>query len=125
MAAILVVDDEPKIVEILERYLKNHGHEVIPSVTGDDAIRNIKALSSLDLVITDLKMPGSSGIDVLKAAREAKIPIIIFSAGLGVTALKEQLTVLGYSEEEFLYKPINFVKLMEMVNKKISARPGK
>jgi two-component system, NtrC family, response regulator HydG len=68
MARILIVDDEPKLGRTLVEMLEGHGHEVDRCEGGSAAIARLGA-DELDLVLTDLRMPGTDGLAVLRAAR--------------------------------------------------------
>ena len=77
---VLVVDDETRIRRLLEVSLKQKGYVVITAVDGDEACAKLDA--SIDLVITDLKMPGKDGLAVLEEARrrELTMPVIVMTA---------------------------------------------
>ncbi len=82
-AKILIVDDEPDMLELLDVDFSNQGYEVITAKTGEDAI--IKTRDSLpDLILLDLMLPGIDGFDVCRDLRSdpttKKIPIIMLTA---------------------------------------------
>lgn len=77
---ILVVDDEPQIVEILERYLTDEGFLVCRAFDGDEAV-SAHALERPDLVVLDLKMPTMSGLEAFREIRTASaVPIIMLTS---------------------------------------------
>ena len=78
---ILVVDDESKMQRILEIMLRKMGHEVTCADNGGEALEILHATPH-DLVISDLRMPGLSGIDLLRALRNqaGDVPVIIMTA---------------------------------------------
>ena len=79
-ASVLLVDDEPQIVEILERYLSDEGFVVHKAYDGQAAVR-IAAVEKPHLVLLDLKMPGMSGFDVFKEIRaDSTVPIIMLTS---------------------------------------------
>jgi signal transduction histidine kinase/CheY-like chemotaxis protein len=61
---VLLVDDEPEVREALAEMLASHGHTVLPADGADEALARLEAEPDLDLVLTDLVMPGRSGWDV-------------------------------------------------------------
>jgi putative two-component system response regulator len=65
---ILVVDDEPNICRLLERYLGRLGHDVITAGSAPEAVEQL-TLHHFDLVLTDLRLPGPSGLDLLVEVR--------------------------------------------------------
>lgn len=116
---ILTVDDEPGIVDLLVRYLTKSGYTVIGAVGGVMAMNAIKSEPGIDIVITDLKMPEISGIDILKECLKLKIPVIVFTASSGVCVYSEELKQLGYSSEDVLHKPIDMKSLVNAIEKEI------
>ncbi len=83
MAKILVVDDEPSIVEVVELILKDKGYDVITAFDGEEALKQVRSQSP-DLVVLDLKLPKMDGHAVHKALREDEkhkdIPVIMLTA---------------------------------------------
>jgi len=66
---ILVVDDSPHTLEVLQRNLTSKGYQVFTAASVGEAIR-ILEITTVDLVVTDLKMPRVSGIDLIRHVRE-------------------------------------------------------
>ena len=104
MAKILVVDDDQGMREFLEILLAREGYDVASATGGKDALRLCKK-HKFDLAITDLKMPGVDGIDVLKSIKEISpetmvILITAFASGeTAVAAMKEG--AYDYLEKNF------------------------
>src|SRR5690349_20485272 len=90
-AKILVADDEQNLRRILVAMLRRDGHEVVQAASGVEAIER---LSEVDGVITDLRMPGADGMEVLRTAAKAfpQVPVIMITAygsvGQAVEAIK-------------------------------------
>jgi CheY-like chemotaxis protein len=82
MARILIVDDEPDILVILERMLRKLNHETVLAVNGREAVRRLEE-GPVDLIITDLIMPESEGIETIAAVRKRwpGVKIIAMSGG--------------------------------------------
>lgn len=82
---ILVVDDEPHILQVLKLKLESAGHEVVTAENGEDALELILHCPP-DLVITDLTMPLVDGLELLRAMlkidRAAKIPCLLLTGKL-------------------------------------------
>jgi DNA-binding response OmpR family regulator len=79
---ILVAEDEPIMLKTIELRLKKDGHEVIATDNGLDAMKQIDAALP-DLIITDIMMPYSSGLEIIGKVRGLegkKIPVIVLSA---------------------------------------------
>ena len=103
---ILVVDDEPDVVEILSYNLKKANFEVIPAYNGEDAITLAK-YAMPDLIIMDVRMPGLNGIDACRKikndAQLKNIPILF------LTADNDEYTTMTAIEaggDHFITKPI-------------------
>ncbi len=80
-AIVLVVDDDDEVREIVAEFLVDFGHHVLRATGGADAMRQIRASPGLDLLITDIRMPDMSGIDLAQAVSETlpKLKIILIS----------------------------------------------
>jgi DNA-binding response OmpR family regulator len=109
---ILVVDDEPRIVELARDYLEHAGFRVIAAADGTSALE-LARRDRPDLVVLDLGLPGLDGLDVTKALRaEGTIPIIM------VTARDDELdTLLGLElgADDYLTKPFSPRELVARV----------
>src|SRR5256885_16362912 len=77
---ILIVDDEPTIVEVVELYLQREGFKVLTAADGAAALNAVQQQRP-DLVVLDLMLPGMSGLDVTRQLRAgAALPIIMLTA---------------------------------------------
>ena len=74
---ILVVDDEPSMREMLRIVLRRDGYEVMIAENGRDAIEQLHR-SQFDLLLSDIKMPDVTGVEVLRAAKEINRDIVAF-----------------------------------------------
>ncbi|NCU32954.1 MAG: response regulator, partial [Candidatus Moranbacteria bacterium] len=104
MAKILVVDDEKSIRSTFEIFLSKEGHDV---VTADDVSSAIAIFESqpLDLVITDIIMPKSSGIELLHTVKSQNpdIPVIIMT---GEPTIETAKASVKSSADDYLIKPV-------------------
>ncbi len=109
---ILVVDDEKSIREILRIFLKNEGYTVSVASNGAAAIEDIKK-DIFDLIITDMKMPKASGLDLLKSAKQVSpdtIVIIITAFGSTDSAVEAmKLGAYDYIQKPFQMDEIRLV----------------
>jgi DNA-binding response OmpR family regulator len=106
---ILVIEDEPGIVDFLERGLGAHGFNVISAVDGEHGIA--RALGEdVDLVVLDMMLPGRSGLEVLERLRAAKpgLPIIVLTA-LG--EIEHRVAGLDAGAADYLSKPFSLSEL--------------
>ena len=100
---ILVVDDEAKMRRVLQIILQKEGYEAVTAKDGREALQKAEK-ENFDLVLTDMKMPGLSGIDLLKRIRESdeEIPVIMVTAyGTVETAVK----AMKEGAHDYLLKP--------------------
>ena len=113
---ILIADDEPDILEIIQFNLQAEGYEVITAKNGDDALDEAKRHHP-DLIILDIMMPGKNGIDVCNILRMQpafKETLIVF-----LSALSDELTEIRGIEtgaDDYLTKPISPKILVSKVN---------
>ena len=73
-ARLLIVDDEPNIIELLEASLRFHGFEVRSCSDGTTALRRAKEMRP-DLMVTDVMMPGLNGFDLVRSLRADGYPV--------------------------------------------------
>ena len=113
---ILIADDEPDILEILQFNLHAEGYEIITAKNGDEAIEKAKKTEP-DLIILDMMMPGKNGIEVCNLLRMMpafKSTLIIF-----LTAMSDESTEIKGLEtgaDDYLTKPISPKILTSKVN---------
>jgi two-component system KDP operon response regulator KdpE len=110
--SILVVDDEPRILNFLSTKLNAIGYDVLLAGNGKIALEKINT-EEPDLVILDIIMPGMSGFDVLKELRRfSSIPVIILSArDLPIDKVKG----LRLGADDYLQKPFNVDELIARI----------
>jgi two-component system KDP operon response regulator KdpE len=107
-ARILVVDDEPEIVEAVRRNLTGHGYDVTAAVSGRAALAAL-AQRPADVVLLDLGLPDMDGLDVLRQLRErSPIPIIVLSARHSEADTVGALTL---GADDYLAKPFGMDEL--------------
>lgn len=109
---ILVVDDEPKIAEICQDYLKAAGFEVLTARTGPDGLSAARR-EKPDLVVLDLMLPEMDGLDVCRALRrESDVPIIMLTARVEET---DKLIGLEIGADDYITKPFSPRELVARV----------
>ena len=116
---ILVIEDEPGIVDFLERGLRAHGFEVISALDGvTGADRALEA--DVDLVVLDMMLPGRSGFDVLAALSAAKpaLPVIVLTARGGI---EDRIAGLDAGAVDYLVKPFSLGELAARIRAQLRA----
>ncbi len=119
-ARILVVDDEAVIREGVRRILEKEGYQAEPKASGRIALERLQA-EDYDLVITDLKMPGMGGMELLKAIRilQPDVPVIIVT---GYSTVETAVDAMKSGAFDYLAKPFTPVQISEKVHKALEQR---
>jgi DNA-binding response OmpR family regulator len=108
--AVLVIEDEPGIVDFLKRGLQSEGFAVASALDGIEGRR--RALSeSFDLVVLDLMLPGLAGMEVLASLRQAKpdLPVIVLTAR---GEIEDRVAGLDGGAVDYLVKPFSLAELL-------------
>lgn len=101
---ILLVDDEKRIIEVLEAYLEREGYEIHSADNGIDALKKAKTLSP-DLIILDLMLPDISGEEVCRLVRkESDVPILMLTAK---SAEDDRINGIVMGADDYLTKPFS------------------
>jgi DNA-binding NtrC family response regulator len=106
---ILVVDDEKNVRVLFERILAKEGYEVECAASGSEAIDKL-ANNSFDLVVTDLKMDGIDGLDLIRKGKRTNqaIPFILIS---GYGTAQTAVSAAQEGADVYLMKPIDMKDL--------------
>src|SRR5512143_1581592 len=109
---ILVVDDEKRLVSLVESYLKQEGYRVITAYDGREAL-NVARRQSPDLIILDIMMPEMDGYEFIETfRRERNTPIILLTARVEE---QEQVIGLEIGADDYVTKPFRPRELMARV----------
>jgi DNA-binding NtrC family response regulator len=116
--SILVVDDEKNQREILETILSSEGYDVTTASSGEAAMKFVQS-RRFDLVLTDLKMTGMSGLDLLKELTnfDKSIIVILLTAHGSVDSAVDALRLGAF---DYLQKPYDQAKLLETVSRSLN-----
>ena len=112
---VLVVDDQPQNVKLLQQILSVTGYDVITASSGKEALEKVAA-ETPDIVLLDVVMPEMSGYEVCRALRARKatelLPIVMVTA---LDPLEERVKGIESGADDFLSKPINQAELLARV----------
>lgn len=119
MATLLIADDEINILKGLKLAFEDEGYDVMTAENGLDAWNAINK-NSIDLVITDLRMPGMDGYELLKkiSAAYPTLPVIVLT---GHGTIETAVETMRDGAVDFFTKPVDLDKLLLVVKKSISA----
>ncbi|PXF54983.1 MAG: hypothetical protein C4B57_05095 [Deltaproteobacteria bacterium] len=121
MTKVLVIDDERPILKMLDLYLSSEGYEVLTADNGEKALE-IFEKQHPKLVLTDIKMPGMDGIEVLRKIKEmdSQVEVIVIT---GHGDMDTAINALKYGASDFIAKPLRDEVLMvslERAKKKVA-----
>jgi putative two-component system response regulator len=119
---ILIVDDQPQNIELLDAFLAPQGYEIVKAASGEEALVKLSS-NKIDLILLDVMMPGMNGFEVAQRIRQNDktrlLPIIL------VTALKEtEDRVKGIEAgcDDFITKPVDKIELLARVKSLVKVK---
>src|SRR5262245_59804618 len=117
---ILVVDDEPHVVQIFQDLLAQRGYEVASCSNGDDAIVRVTT-GKFDLVLTDINLPGVDGLEVVRAAKAAdKDTCVILITGYASTTTA--IDALRQGAYDYITKPFDLWETAKAIERGLESR---
>lgn len=118
MLTILIVDDEPNYRLILSEIIKDEGYDVLVAESAEKALPIVKS-TDLDLVITDMRMPGMDGMEFLKEIKifNAELPVIMITA---FGEVEKAVKAMQAGAINYLTKPFNNEELLVSIQKAVS-----
>ena len=113
--SVLLIDDDEQSCTTLGLLLKKSGYSVQISHSGEDGLA-LLAKTPFDIVITDLRLPGMDGLEILKKVKEhnAEINVILIT---GNSSAESAVTAMKYGAFDYVTKPLNFDKLKVILDK--------
>ena len=120
---ILVVDDEPDIVETLDFALRRKGYEVRVAYDGEAALESARAHPP-DLMLLDVMMPGRNGYEISREIKEwartapgvEEFPVMLVTARRLNSPQREEFVSTWSQADDVLYKPFGITRLLDRVN---------
>jgi len=121
MTTILIVDDEPKIVQLARDYLEQAGFAVLSAADGTAALAAARSARP-DLIVLDLGLPGTDGLDVTRhVRRESNVPIIMLTAR---GEESDKLVGLELGADDYIVKPFSPKELVARVRSVLRRAEG-
>src|SRR5512139_1849300 len=117
---LLIVEDEAPLREAVAEQLTDHGFHVVQATTGEEAIEQL-AEFAFDIVITDLRLPGIDGGQVLETAVEL-YPDIIGIIVTGYGTVKDAVAAIKRGVRDFITKPFQFEELLHVLDSALEQR---
>ena len=118
--SILIIDDEPDLLELITTDFEIHKYKTFSAQTVGEALR-ILAENQIDVILSDIRMPGKTGIDMLKMVRayNEPLPIVVLMTGFS-DITDEEAVSLGAAC--VVHKPFDRKVLIETVNKLVNKK---
>jgi two-component system cell cycle sensor histidine kinase/response regulator CckA len=117
---VLLVEDEPMVRAVAERALTRHGYTVITADNGEEALEVISRGEDIDLLLSDVVMPGMDGPAMVAEARKQRPELkVLFMSGYAEEQLRQSL---GVDNAHFLAKPFSVQDLAEAAKRAIGAK---
>ena len=122
VARVLVVDDEPTIVEILSEVLASHGYEVMGTHGAADAFTMME-VSPPDVLLLDINMPLVDGVTVLRRVRVLypQLPVVMVTANIDEEVARDTLRRGAF---DYVVKPFDFAHLVRVVEAAVAQGGG-
>jgi twitching motility two-component system response regulator PilH len=121
MAKVMIVDDSPTEVHVLQTMLTKNGHEVVVATTGEESVDMAK-VEMPDLILMDVVMPGMNGFQatrqISKNAETSSIPVIMVTTKDQET---DKVWAMRQGAKDYIVKPVQEKALIEHVNMVLSA----
>ena len=115
---ILLVDDDDHVLVVIKRILEKAGHRVTACSQGGEALA-LLAERTFDVMISDIQMPGVTGLKLLRAVREhdLDLPVILMTGAPGVNSAAD---AVQYGAFRYLIKPVPMAELMAVVSRAVN-----
>jgi len=116
MKKLMVIDDDEKALADIALILEKEGYTVATFTSGAQALSTLEAVQDVDLVLTDVQMPGVDGIEILKGAAALKrpVPVVVFT---GFGDVDTAVNIMKAGASDFLCKPISGKELSVRIKK--------
>ena len=110
---ILVVEDEPKVAQALQKGLESEHYKVTVATTGEEGFY-LATTQAFDLILLDLMLPGRGGLEILSALREQRCqtPVLVLTAK---DAIEDRVMGLDSGADDYLVKPFAFPELLARI----------
>jgi DNA-binding NtrC family response regulator len=120
-ATLLIIEDEERMRRLLELVLKQEGYDLILADSGEEGIRLLNNGGRIDLIVTDLQLGHSSGLDVLEAAKRLlpDVPVLIIT---GFGTVKSAVEAMQKGAYDYISKPVDHDELKIVIARALEAR---
>jgi two-component system, NtrC family, response regulator PilR len=123
MAKILLVDDEPNIIEVLEMVLRDEGLEICKTSSAREALEILRN-QDIDLTISDIRMPGFSGVELLREAKQIA-PETTFIMITAYASTDTAIEALQHGAFDYINKPFRMEELRSIVRRALEKKQSR
>jgi two-component system cell cycle sensor histidine kinase/response regulator CckA len=117
---VLLVEDEPMVRAVAERALTRHGYRVITADNGEEALEQLSKGEQIDLLVSDVVMPGMDGPTMVQEARKSRPDLkILFMSGYAEEQLRNSIDIENVN---FLPKPFSVTELAEAARRAVGTK---
>lgn len=120
MAVIALVEDDASILDAANLVIQANGWEVRCYADGEAFLDDYRQRPDCDCLVLDPHLPGMSGVDVVRAVADRRVPVVVLTA-LPDSALTRALVALG--ARAVMVKPVSELKLLETIGDVLAPRP--
>uniref|UniRef100_A0A832MIU1 histidine kinase n=1 Tax=Eiseniibacteriota bacterium TaxID=2212470 RepID=A0A832MIU1_UNCEI len=119
-ARVLVVDDEPSVVDVFREFLSGEGYELGVATSGEEALRLIPTFRP-DIILTDINLPGLSGLEVMRFAKsvDPEVAVIVVT---GYASASTAIDALRQGAYDYVTKPFDLDDVQQIVERGIANR---
>jgi DNA-binding NtrC family response regulator len=120
-AKILIVDDDPLVADSLAVFLKSRGYEIVAETDSHRAVRRLRDGNAIDLLLTDVNMPGLDGFALLQEARKLDTSIVtVMLTGYGT--IESAVKAMRAGAEDYITKPVIDEEMLLTVERALKRR---
>ena len=119
-ARVLIVDDEPSVVEVFQEFLASHGYTLTLAASGEEAVRRLPEIRP-DVILTDLNLPGLSGLEVMRAAKgvDPEVCVVVVT---GYASASTAIDALRQGAYDYVTKPFDLDDVFQIVERGLANR---
>ena len=117
---VLVVDDEPSVIDVFQEFLSAQGYELAIATSGDEALRVLPEFRP-DIVLTDINLPGVSGLEVMRHAKrvDSDVAVIVVT---GYASARTAIDALRQGAYDYVTKPFDLDEVHQIVERGVANR---
>src|SRR5262245_53480383 len=119
-ARVLVVDDEPSVVDVFREYLTSQGYELHVAASGEEAVKLIPEVRP-ELILTDVNLPGLSGLEVMRYAKQVD-PDVCVIVVTGYTTASTAIEALRQGAYDYVKKPFDLDQVVHSAERGLADR---